>query len=294
MKQSLIILIFTLIFAVAVIAEPQRFRVPRRGSRNRNTSKVGSSAAAATATNTIVGGAAATNTATTTTATTTANTIVGGAAAATNTATTTTNTAAATTAASTGNNANFNNIALDGKPSGQACDISKFPPTNGQQLKTGGANSCSNTQQGEIPDINNMVSTVILNPSNGQTVPANKAFTVSVKTQGMNLGFFDDPATQYYLFSQQLDKNGQIMGHQHVTIQQIGDPNQPLDPKAFVFFKGLNDIDNNGVLSVNVANGLPGGNYRCCTMTGAFGHQPVIMPVAQRGAQDDCIRFTVA
>jgi len=28
-------------------------------------------------------------------------------------------------------------------------------------------------------------------------------------------------------------------------------------------------------------------------MTAAANHQPVIMPVAQRGAQDDCVRFSV-
>jgi len=268
MKQSFFVLLFTLVFALAAIAAPQQsfFRGQRGGRKNKGAT-------------------------TTTAATTAANTIVGGAAA----ATTTTSAAGAnvTAAADTGNNANFNSIALDGQPNAQPCNgLSNFPPTNGQQLKAAGQNSCSNTQQGEIPDVNNMVSTVILTPQNGQTMPANTAFTVSVKTQGMNLGFFDDPNTQYYLFSQQLDKSGKIMGHQHVTIQQIGDPTQPLDPKAFSFFKGLNDIDNNGVLSVAVANGLPAGNYRLCTMTGAFGHQPVIMPVAQRGAQDDCIRFT--
>jgi transcription initiation factor TFIID subunit 15 len=275
MKQSFFVLLFTLFFALAAVATPQFFRGPRKGGRKTKA------ATTTTAANTIVGGAAAATTTTT----------AAGAAGAAN-ATTASAAAAATT--ETGNNANFNSIALDGQPSGQACDISKFPPTNGQQLKAAGQNSCSNTQQGEIPDVNNMVSTVILSPQNGQTMKANTAFTVSVKTQGMNLGFFDDPNAQYYLFSQQLDKSGKIMGHQHVTIQQIGDPTQPLDPKAFAFFKGLNDIDNNGVLSVAVANGLPAGNYRLCTMTGAFGHQPVIMPVAQRGAQDDCIRFSCA
>jgi len=48
-----------------------------------------------------------------------------------------------------------------------------------------------------------------------------------------------------------------------------------------------------GGLTAAVAGGLPAGSYRLCTMTSSSNHQPVLMPVAQRGAQDDCIRFTV-
>jgi hypothetical protein len=42
-----------------------------------------------------------------------------------------------------------------------------------------------------------------------------------------------------------------------------------------------------------VTGGLPAGNYRVCSMTSSSNHQPVLMPVAQRGAQDDCQKFTV-
>ncbi|KAG4221241.1 hypothetical protein PC116_g30283 [Phytophthora cactorum] len=71
-------------------------------------------------------------------------------------------------------------------------------------------------------------------------------------------------------------------------------PTQPLDASKFVFFKGINDAgDGNGLLSAKVDGGLPAGNYRVCTMFAAANHQPVIMPVAQRGAQDDCTKFTV-
>lgn len=203
-----------------------------------------------------------------------------------------TSSAAPTSTETTGRNAQFNQTARDGKPSGQVCDIAKLPPTDGKQPQTPDLITCSNTQQGEIPDIHHMVSTVILTPKNGATILADTPFNISARTANLNLGFFDDPETQYYLFSQQLDKNGFIMGHQHVTIQEIIDPNQPMDPKQHIFFKGLNAASSNhGVLSVEVTDGVPVGNYRLCTLTGSFGHQPVIMPVAQRGAQDDCIRF---
>ncbi|KAK3078903.1 hypothetical protein LTS18_006325 [Coniosporium uncinatum] len=71
-------------------------------------------------------------------------------------------------------------------------------------------------------------------------------------------------------------------------------PSQPLDATKFAFFKGINDDGNgNGLLKATVTGGLPAGMYRVCTLTGASNHQPVLMPVAQRGAQDDCQKFTV-
>ncbi|CAG8661020.1 16934_t:CDS:1, partial [Racocetra fulgida] len=139
-----------------------------------------------------------------------------------------------------------------------------------------------------------MVSTVITNPQNGANIGENQAFTVTARVSNLNTGFFSDPAKQYYVKSQSLGNNGQINGHSHITIQQLNGNNPP-DPNVFAFFKGLNDPANgNGDLSVNVEKGLPAGNYRICTMASSESHQPVIMPVAQRGAQDDCIRVTVS
>lgn len=193
-----------------------------------------------------------------------------------------------------GKNALFDKISRDGVATDIVCDNADLPPTDGKQSNKTGEITCSSTQQGEIPDIEHMVSTVILTPENGATIAANKAFNVSARTANLNLGFFDNPETQYYSFSQQLDKKGFIMGHIHVTIQKIIDPKQPMDPKQKVFFKGLNDASSNhGVLSAEVTDGLPRGKYRLCTLSSSFAHQPVIMPVAQRGAQDDCIRFNV-
>ncbi|CAG8613544.1 10652_t:CDS:1 [Acaulospora morrowiae] len=177
--------------------------------------------------------------------------------------------------------------------SNDICKNSNQPSTGGKQNKGG---SCSDTIQGQIPSVENMISTIITNPQNGDTIPANEPFNVSVLTNNLDLGFFDNPQTQYYAFPQSLNDQGQIFGHQHVTIQQLSG-NGPPDPQNFAFFKGLNDPSNSGQLSVAVASsagpGLPPGFYRICTMTGTFSHQPVLMPVAQRGAQDDCIRVNV-
>lgn len=71
-------------------------------------------------------------------------------------------------------------------------------------------------------------------------------------------------------------------------------PKGPLDPTQFAFFKGINDAGNGqGLLSATVVGGLPAGNYRVCTMASSTNHQPVIMPVAQRGTADDCTKFSV-
>ncbi|CAG8453192.1 11203_t:CDS:2 [Scutellospora calospora] len=145
---------------------------------------------------------------------------------------------------------------------------------------------------GEVPTVKNMVSSLIVSPTNGQTINENQAFDVKAATNNLITGFFSDPKTQYYTNPQTLGANGQIQGHSHITIQQLNG-NTPPDPQLFAFFQGLNNASVNGILAVTVAKGLPAGNYRICTMTSSLSHQPLIMPVAQRGSQDDCIRINV-
>ncbi|KAJ3198927.1 hypothetical protein HDU67_003222 [Dinochytrium kinnereticum] len=141
-----------------------------------------------------------------------------------------------------------------------------------------------------------MVSTIIIEPQNGATLKANQPFTVSIRNANIDTGFFDDPNQKYYQTPQTLNGQGIIEGHQHITVQNIGNGNQPPNASVFAFFKGLNAPDVNGVLTNTFTpanNNFPPGNYRICSITGTFGHQPVIMPVAQRGSQDDCIRIKV-
>jgi transcription initiation factor TFIID subunit 15 len=182
-------------------------------------------------------------------------------------------------------------FAVDVNTGNNVCDISKKTLFNGTQNPNG---ECVTTVMGEIPSKDKMVSTVIRFPKDGDTVQENQPFTIVTKTINLATGFFDDPATQYYSFPQTLDDQGLIQGHSHVTVQQVVDENEPFDPQVFAFFKGLNDPANGqGELSVLVDKGLPAGKYRVCTMVAAFAHQPTLMPIAQRGAQDDCTRFTV-
>ncbi|KAI5789882.1 hypothetical protein FPQ18DRAFT_261065, partial [Pyronema domesticum] len=165
--------------------------------------------------------------------------------------------------------------------------------TNGAQVKGG---SCNGIVMGDIPAQNKMVSSIIVNPAPGQDIAANKAFDITVQVANLAAGSFTNPQNTYYAAPQAL-KGGIIVGHTHVTVQDLGNsltPNQPPDATKFAFFKGINDAGNgNGLLKATVDQGLPAGNYRVCTMSSSSNHQPVLMPVAQRGAQDDCTKFTV-
>jgi hypothetical protein len=149
---------------------------------------------------------------------------------------------------------------------------------------------------GDIPAKTNMVSSIILNPQNGDEIPSDTTFNITVQVSNLVAGSFTDADTTYYAGPQFL-QGGNIVGHTHVTVQDLGknlNPQVPPDPTQFAFFKGINDAGNGeGTLSAIVTGGLPAGNYRVCTMASASNHQPVLMPVAQRGSPDDCTKFTV-
>ncbi|ODA78727.1 hypothetical protein RJ55_06109 [Drechmeria coniospora] len=186
-------------------------------------------------------------------------------------------------AASATNNANFINF----------CQ-SAGTLTNGQQIRQG---SCNSIPMGRIPAANRMVTSVFVNPQNGDTLVTNQDFKIQVQVNNLDAGAFTNATSTYYSAPQDLNTNGVIIGHTHVTCQDMGasqNPTTPPNPTEFKFFKGINDDGNGrGLLSADVNGGLPAGNYRCCSMSSAANHQPVLMPVAQRGAQDDCVRFSV-
>ena len=177
------------------------------------------------------------------------------------------------------------------------CDStdSSIIPSNGTQNII---SSCSSTVQGVIPSVEHLVSTLILEPVNGDILVSGQNVTIIIKTLNMNFGFFDNPNTEYYAEPQTLDVNGSINGHSHITIEKILDDNSFPDPKAPIFFKGLEQsINFEGNLSVDIDSSIlsesGAGTYRICTITSSSSHQPVLMPIARRGATDDCIRVIV-
>lgn len=151
---------------------------------------------------------------------------------------------------------------------------------------------------GDIPAKTNMISTIITNPQQGGAeVPSDTTFNITLQVANLVAGSFTNADSTYYAAPQFLS-GGNIVGHTHVTCQDLGanlNPSQPPDPTQFAFFKGINDAGNgDGLLAAEVTGGLPAGNYRCCSLTAASNHQPVLMPVAQRGSQDDCTKFVVS
>jgi hypothetical protein len=149
---------------------------------------------------------------------------------------------------------------------------------------------------GRIPATTNMISSIITTPQPGDRLKPSTTFNVTIQTRHLRAGYLVNPSTNYYTAPQDLDENGDIIGHCHISIQEIGSLQTltPPDPTKFAFFKGVDDAgDGKGRLSTEVTGGLPSGVYRVCTMVAARNHQPPAMPVAQRGAQDDCTKFVV-
>lgn len=173
------------------------------------------------------------------------------------------------------------------------CLTTNQPITNGQQVKTG---SCNPAPMGQIPATTAMPSGKFTFPENFGTVPANQAFTITMAIQGMETGNFVNAQANYFAAPQQLNTQGQIIGHSHVVIEELSSLTQttPTDPTKFAFFLGLNSAAQNGILTAAVANGLPAGAYKLSSINTAANHQPVLGPVAQHGSFDDMIYFTVS
>ena len=172
--------------------------------------------------------------------------------------------------------------------------------TNGLQVKGGSCNGISKSYRtasllavkvsdaclamGDIPSTDKMISTIITKPKTGEDVEPNQTFQLQAAIQNLEAGSFTNPDATYYAAPQQLGNGGQVIGHTHFTVQDMGNtlnPQLPMDAQKFTFFKGVNDAGQNGVLSATVQGGLKAGVYRVCTITSASNHQAVNMPVAQ-------------
>ncbi|KAJ3348668.1 hypothetical protein HDU91_006522 [Kappamyces sp. JEL0680] len=186
----------------------------------------------------------------------------------------------------------------------QENNFANFCSKQNAKLATGGQATgpgqvmCSQTIQGLIPDVSNMVSALITTPADGSTQNAAKGFTVAFTTTGMATGFAGNPATDFMQFPQTLDPaSGRIQGASSLSIQKLTG-NQAPAGSSVSFFQLLNQKDDgNGVTqyTVNVPAGAvkTKGLHRICTGNMMAGLTPVVMPVAQRGAQDDCIRVNI-
>ncbi|KAF8577847.1 hypothetical protein K439DRAFT_520294 [Ramaria rubella] len=163
--------------------------------------------------------------------------------------------------------------------------------TNGLQNQAG---SCNPVPMGNIPAKANQPAVKFAFPTNLANVGENASFTIQMNVQGMDFGTFVNPDTNYFAAPQDLNAQGEIIGHSHVVVQAMPSltTTTPLDPTVFAFFQGLNAAPVNGQLTATVTKGLPAGTYRLCSINTAANHQPVVGPVAQHGSFDDCVYFT--
>jgi len=168
-----------------------------------------------------------------------------------------------------------------------------LPLTNGQQVTTG---SCNQTPMGVIVASSKMPSAKFTNPKNGATMASNQAFTISMAVSNLETGNFVNANANYFAAPAQVNGQGVLIGHSHVVVEQLSalDQTTPTDPTKFMFFKGLNDAAQNGVLTADVTAGLPAGSYRLASINTAANHQPALVAVAQHGSLDDAVYFTVS
>ena len=149
---------------------------------------------------------------------------------------------------------------------------------------------------GTIPSKDNMPSAKFVFPANGDTsIVEKQPFTIKMAIQNFQSGNFVNADQNYFAAPQQLNKQGQIIGHSHVVVEQLSSLGQttPTDPKKFTFFKGLNAAAVGGILTADVTAGLPAGFYKLSSINTAANHQPVLVPVAQHGSLDDAVYVSI-
>ncbi|OJD13150.1 hypothetical protein AJ78_06373 [Emergomyces pasteurianus Ep9510] len=169
--------------------------------------------------------------------------------------------------------------------------------TNGTKIKEG---SCNSIPMGEIPSTKHMVSTLIMAPVTGDVFKVNQSIVFKVAVRNIEMGFYTNSNATYLSAPQSLNSEGLVQGHTHLTVQFMGPSAtgiQALDASSPIWFKSVNSAHPENktegfTATLDGGLGKPG-FYRVCTLTAAANHQPVIMPIPNRGAQDDCTKFKV-
>ena len=88
-----------------------------------------------------------------------------------------------------------------------------------------------------------MISSIITSPQPGDRLPPNTTFAVTIQTRHLRAGFLVNPSANYYTAPQDLDESGDVIGHCHISIQDIGSLRTVAapDPTLFAFFKDVDD-----------------------------------------------------
>jgi hypothetical protein len=139
------------------------------------------------------------------------------------------------------------------------CATTNKTLTNGKQVLEG---SCNPIPMGIIASKQNIPSSKFMFPPNGDnSLIANTTFTILLNVINLETGKFTNAAETYYAAPQQVNAQGNVIGHTHVVIQKLDSLNQitPLDNTKFVFFKGVDAAAVDGKVQVEVTGGIPKG-----------------------------------
>jgi len=149
--------------------------------------------------------------------------------------------------------------------------------------------SCNPAPMGAILSSDNMPSAKFTIPKN--TLQVNTPFTITMVVANFQTGVIMNREVNYFMAPQQLNGQGQIMGHLHAVVETLTSLDQTTltDPKKFALFKGITAAATNGVLTADVTTGLPAGFYRLLSINTAANHQPMLVPIAQHGSLDDTV-----
>lgn len=135
--------------------------------------------------------------------------------------------------------------------------------------------SCNNAPIGVIPSFDNMPSSKFIFPPNFAALRANETFTVRIAVNHLETGWSTSSQTAFLSAPVMVNAAGDVMGHSHLVIEHVTGFGQttPTDPRVFVYYRMIGDLAVNGVLSTDVAGGLPAGYYRIATYPVGANHQ---------------------
>ena len=121
-----------------------------------------------------------------------------------------------------------------------------------------------------------MPSAKFIFPPNFAAVTANETFTVKVAINHLETSWFTNPNTTYMAAPVEVNAGGDVFGHSHIVIDRLTgfDQTTPTDPRFPYLFSPLNNPAVDGVLSIDIAGGLPAGYYRIATFHTGANHQP--------------------
>ncbi|KAF9479583.1 hypothetical protein BDN70DRAFT_686268 [Pholiota conissans] len=160
--------------------------------------------------------------------------------------------------------------------------------TNGKPSQQ---STCNSAPMGHIPSRQNIPSTRIRGPRNGDVFLENMSISVTLATNNLATGNAVNPDTNYLAAPQQLDSNGLVLGHYHLIVDALESFGQasPTDPTKPIFSAELGTPTQ----SLSTTISLPIGFYRISAIAHAANHQPVIPPIDQHGSLNDVVYIIV-